>query len=68
MSYLPPEQLLSDPLNAAADSLEKLVAPIRERIKNADHWQESHLQELVELLRDATVFEARLRLLAAQVQ
>lgn len=67
MSYTPDDQRLEDPLLKAADALEELEKPIRERLKNPQEWRATHLEELAVLLRDVTDLEARLRLLASQV-
>ncbi len=68
MSYTPEDQLLSDPLEKAADALEALSSPIRERLKHPDEWKKDHLEELTELHVDLIKMEARLRLLAGQVR
>lgn len=68
MSYTPDDQLLEEPLKNAADSLEKLGAPIRERLKHPSEWNNDHLKELGELLTDITTMESRLRFLAGQVR
>ena len=68
MSYTPDNQLLSDPCVNAADALEALTTPIRERLKNPTEWKASHLQELTELLKEAQSLEMKLRLLAAEVR
>ncbi len=68
MSYTPDDQLLEDPLKNAADALEKLAAPIRERLKNPIEWSSDHRKEIAELLADITVMECRLRELAGSVR
>lgn len=68
MSYTPEDQLLSDPLEKAAASLEELATPIRNRLKSPSDWSGEHLNELAKLLQDITTLETTLRLLAAGVR
>lgn len=68
MSYTPENQYISDPLKKAADALEDLASPIRERLKNPNEWKDDHLKEIAVLLNDITEMESRLRLLAGQVR
>lgn len=68
MSYTPEDQLLERPLEKAANALEELATPIRNRLKNPTEWSASHLHELAALLSDATELETKLRLLAAEVR
>ena len=68
MSYTPPDQYLRRPLEEAADALEALCTPIRNRMRDAREWKPEHLEELGELLQEIVVLEAKLRLMARSVR
>jgi hypothetical protein len=68
MSYTPDDQLLQILLEEAADALDKLIPPVRARMKDSSEWKEEHLEELEILLHEALKFEAKLRRLASQIR
>jgi hypothetical protein len=65
MSYTPDNQLLETPALKAAEAISELQAPVRERLRNPNEWNEAHLSELKELLFELIEMELRLRKLAA---
>lgn len=68
MSYTPENQLLEEPLLKAADALETLQAPLLERLRNPEEWNDSHLRECKEILDEVMSLELKLRRLQSEVR